>query len=151
WPFAARAQPRERMRRIGVLMAMTAEDPESQVRLAALAQGLQQLGWTVNQNIRIDYRWGSGNTEIMRKNASELIALAPDIILAHSSIAIAPLLQETRTIPIVFTTVADPVGAGYVQSLARPGGNVTGFSNFEYTIAVKWLELLKEITPRVTR
>jgi putative ABC transport system substrate-binding protein len=151
WPLAARAQQRERMRRMGVLMGMTADDPESQVRLAAFAQGLQQLGWTVGQNIQIDYRWGGGNAEMMRKNATELIALAPDIILAHSSSAVTPLLQATRTIPIVFTTVADPVGAGYVDSLARPGGNVTGFSNFEYTIGGKWLELLKEIAPRVTR
>jgi putative tryptophan/tyrosine transport system substrate-binding protein len=151
WPLAARAQQGERVRRMGVLMGMTADDPESQVRLAAFAQGLQQLGWTVGQNIQIDYRWGGGNAEMMRKNATELIALAPDIILAHSSTAVTPLLQATRTIPIVFTTVADPVGAGYVDSLARPGGNVTGFSNFEYTIGGKWLELLKEIAPRVTR
>jgi putative ABC transport system substrate-binding protein len=151
WPLAARAQQREKMRRVGVLMGMTADDPESQVRLAAFAQGLQQLGWSVGQNLQIDYRWGGGNAELMRKNATELIALAPDIILAHSSTALTPLLQATRTIPIVFTTVADPVGAGYVDSLARPGGNVTGFSNFEYTIGGKWLELLKEIAPRVTR
>ena len=151
WPLAVRAQQGQRMRRIGVLMGMTADDPESQVRLAAFAQGLQRLGWTVGQNIQIDYRWGAGSAEIMRKNATELIALAPDIILAHSSMAVTPLLQATRTIPIVFTTVADPVGAGYVDSLARPGGNVTGFSNFEYTIGGKWLELLKEIAPRVTR
>ena len=151
WPMAARGQQRERMRRIGVLMGMTPDDPESQVRLAALAQGLQQLGWVVSQNIQIDYRWASGNAEIMRKNAVELIALAPDIILAHSSVAVAPLLQATRTTPIVFTNVADPVGAGYVDSLSRPGGNVTGFSNFEYNIAGKWLELLKEIAPGVTR
>jgi ABC-type uncharacterized transport system substrate-binding protein len=151
WPLAARAQQRERVRRVGVLMGMTADDPESQVRLAAFAQGLQQLGWSVGQNLQIDYRWGGGNAELMRKNATELIALAPDIILAHSSTALTPLLQATRTIPIVFTTVADPVGAGYVDSLARPGGNVTGFSNFEYTIGGKWLELLKEIAPRVTR
>src|SRR5215472_1252457 len=151
WPMAARGQQRERMRRMGVLMGMTADDPESQVRLAALAQGLQQLGWVVSQNIQIDYRWASGNAEIMRKNAVELIALAPDIILAHSSAAVAPLLQATRTMPIVFTNVADPVGAGYVDSLSRPGGNVTGFSNFEYNIAGKWLELLKEIAPGVTR
>jgi putative ABC transport system substrate-binding protein len=151
WPLAARGQQRERMRRIGVLMGMTSDDPESQVRLAALAQGLQQLGWVVSQNIQIDYRWLSANPEIMRKNASELMALAPDIILAHSSRAVAPLLQATRTIPIVFTNVADPVGAGYVDSLSRPGGNATGFSNFEYNIAGKWLELLKEIAPGVTR
>ena len=151
WSIKARAQQRQRTRRIGVLMGMTSDDPESQVRLAALAQGLQQLGWVISQNIQIDYRWASGNAEIMRKNAAELIAFAPDIILAHSSAAVAPLLQATRTIPIVFTNVADPVGAGYVDSLSRPGGNVTGFSNFEYNIAGKWLELLKEIAPGVTR
>jgi hypothetical protein len=150
WPLAARAQQAERMRRIGVLMAMTADDPESQARLAAFAQGLQQSGWTVGQNVRVDYRWSSGNADNMRKYAAELVALAPDVILAHSSAAVAPLLQATRTIPIVFTTVSDPVGAGYVDSLARPGGNATGFLVWEYSIAGKWLELLKEIAPRVT-
>src|SRR5262245_6967935 len=127
WPVAAHAQQAERIRRIGVLMAFTADDPESQVRLAAFAQGLQQLGWTVGQNVRVDYRWGGGNADSMRKYATELVALAPDVILAHSSTAVAPLLQASRTIPIVFTAVADPVGAGYVDSLARPGGNATGF------------------------
>jgi putative ABC transport system substrate-binding protein len=151
WPLAARAQQPERMRRIGVLMAMTADDPESQARLAAFAQGLQQSGWTVGQNVRVDYRWGGGNADNMRKYAAELVALAPNVILAHSSAAVAPLLQATRTIPIVFTTVADPVGAGFVDSLARPGGNATGFIVYEYSIAAKWLELLKEIAPRVTR
>jgi putative ABC transport system substrate-binding protein len=151
WPFAAHAQQNERVRRIGVLMAMTADDPESQARLAAFAQGLQQSGWTVGQNVRVDYRWSSGNADNMRKYAAELVALAPDVILAHSSAAVAPLLQATRTVPIVFTTVADPVGAGYVDSLARPGGNATGFLVWEYSIAGKWLELLKEIAPHVTR
>ena len=151
WPLAATAQQGERMRRIGVLMAMTADDPESQARLAAFAQGLQQSGWTVGQNVRVDYRWSGGNADSMRKHAAELVALSPDVILAHSSAAVAPLLQATRTIPIVFTTVADPVGAGYVDSLARPGGNATGFVVFEYSIAAKWLELLKEIAPGVTR
>jgi putative ABC transport system substrate-binding protein len=146
----ARAQQGERVRRIGVLMGMTADDPESQARLAAFAQGLQQSGWTVGQNVRIDYRWGGSNADNMRKYAAELVALAPDVILAHSSAAVAPLLQATRT-PIVFTTVADPVGAGYVDSLARPGGNATGFVVFDYSIAGKWLEMLKEIAPRVTR
>jgi putative ABC transport system substrate-binding protein len=139
------------MRRIGVLMNIAADDPQSQARLAAFAQGLQQLGWTIGQNLRVDYRWGSGNAEAMRKHAAELVSLGPDVILAHSSGALAPLLQVTRTVPIVFTVVADPVGAGYVEGLARPGGNATGFANFEYGIAGKWLELLKEIAPRVTR
>jgi putative tryptophan/tyrosine transport system substrate-binding protein len=151
WPLTARAQQAERMRRIGVLMGMTENDPESQARLAAFAQGLQQLGWTVGQNVRIDYRWGGVNVDSMRAYAAELVGLAPDIILAHSSTAVTPLLNATRAIPIVFTTVADPVGAGYVESLARPGGNATGFSNFEYTIGGKWLQLLKEITPGVKR
>ena len=122
WPVAAaRAQPPEPMRRIGVLMALTTDDPESQPRLAAFAQGLQQLGWTIGQNIRVDYRWGGGDADALRKYAAELVALAPDVILAHSSGSLAPLLQATRTVPIVFTIVADPVGAGYVESLARPG------------------------------
>ena len=154
WPLAAHGQ-QGRMRHIGVLMGITADDPESQARLAAFAQGLQQLGWTVGQNVRVDYRWGGGNVDSMRKYAAELVALAPDVILAHSSAAVAPLLQATRTIPMVFTTVSDPVGAGFVDSLARPGGNATGFLVWEYSIAVKWLELLlellKEIAPRVTR
>jgi len=151
WPLAARAQQRERMRRIGVLMNLTADDPDSPVRLAAFLQGLQQLGWTVGQNVQIDYRWGAGSADLMRKYAAELVTLAPDVILAHSSAAVAPLLQETRAVPIVFAVVADPVGAGYVDSLARPGGNATGFTNFEYSFAGKWLELLKDIAPAVSR
>lgn len=150
-PLAAYAQQGPPMRRIGVLMGLKAGDPESQARLAAFAQGLQQAGWIVGQNLRIDYHWGDGNAEIMRKQAAELVARAPEVILAHSSAAVASLMQETRTIPIVFTLVADPVGAGYVANLARPGGNITGFSNFEYSIGGKWLELLKEIAPRITR
>ena len=150
-PRAVGAQQRDRVRRVGVLMGLAADDPESQARLAAFAQGLQQSGWTIGQNLRIDYRWGAGNADNMRKYAAELVALAPDVILAHSSAAVAPLLQASRTIPIVFTIVADPVGAGFVNSLARPGGNVTGFTNFEYAMGGKWLELLKEIAPRVTR
>jgi putative ABC transport system substrate-binding protein len=150
WPFTAPAQQPQRLRRIGVMMGLTADDPESQARLAAFAQGLQQAGWTVGQNIRIDHRWGAGNADTMRKQAAELVKLAPEGILAHSSAAVAPLLQESRIIPIVFTLVADPVGAGYVSTLARPGGNVTGFTNFEYSIGGKWLELLKEISPNVT-
>jgi ABC-type uncharacterized transport system substrate-binding protein len=151
WPLAARAQQRERMRRIGVLLNITADDPEAQTRLAAFAQGLQSLGWIVGQNVRVDYRWGSGSVDAVHKFADQLVALAPDVILAQSTAAVAPLLQSTRTVPIVFTVVADPVGAGYVQSLAHPGGNATGFTGFEYAFAGKWLELLKEIAPPVTR
>jgi putative ABC transport system substrate-binding protein len=151
WPLAARAQQRERMRRISVLMGLAADDAESHARLAAFAQGLQQSGWIVGQNVRVDYRWGAGNADTMRKYAAELVALAPDVILAHSSAAVAPLLQATRTVPIVFALVADPVGGGYVNSLANPGGNVTGFTNFEYSMGGKWLGLLKEIAPYVTR
>src|SRR3989449_242493 len=132
WPFATRAQQRERVRRIGVLTPFAADDAEGHGRLTAFAQGLQQLGWTVGQNIRIDYRWGDGKADTMRKYAAELVALAPDVILSDSSAATAPLLQATRVIPIVFGVVADPVGAGYVESLARPGGNATGFTPFEY-------------------
>jgi len=151
WPITAHAQQAERIRRIGVLMDLAENDPEGQARLAAVAQGLQQSGWTVGQNVRVDYRWSGGNADNIRKYAAELVALAPDVILAHSSQAVAPLLQVTRTVPIVFTAVSDPVGAGYVDSLARPGGNATGFLVWEYSIAAKWLELLKEIAPRVTR
>ena len=151
WPLAARAQQPERMRRIGVLMALTADDPESQPRLAAFAQGLQQLGWTIGQNIRVDYRWGGGDADALRKHAGELVALAPEVILAHSSGSLAPLLQASRTVPIVFTIVPDPVGAGYIESLAHPGVNATGFTSFEYGTSAKWLELLKQITPSVSR
>jgi putative ABC transport system substrate-binding protein len=151
WPLAVRAQQPARMRRIGVLMNLAADDPEAQARLAAFAQGLQQAGWTVGQNLRVEYRWAGGNADTMRQQAGELVALSPDVIVAHSSAAVAPLLQASRTIPIVFTIVADPVGAGFVNSLAHPGGNATGFTNFEYSTAGKWLELLKEIAPGVTR
>jgi putative ABC transport system substrate-binding protein len=147
----AQSQPRNRVRRVGVLMGLSPDDPEAQARLAAFAQGLQQADWTVGENLRIDYRWGAGNADAMRKYAAELVALEPDVILAHSSAAVAPLLQASRTIPIVFTIVADPVGAGFVSSMARPGGNATGFTNFEYGMSGKWLELLKEIAPRMTR
>jgi putative tryptophan/tyrosine transport system substrate-binding protein len=151
WPFGARAQQRERMRTIGVLTPFAADDAEGHARLTAFAQGLQQLGWTVGQNIRIDYRWGDGKPASMGKLADELASLAPDVILANSSAAVSPLLQATRTVPIVFAAVADPVGAGYVESLARPGGNATGFIALEWSVSGKWLELLKEIAPRVTR
>src|SRR5262252_7177579 len=151
WPLAARAQQSERMRRIGVLMPSAADDPEFQARMTAFVQGLAQLGWLDGRNVRIDTRWGVADTDRIRKYAAELLALAPDVIMANSSASLAALLQATRTVPIVFTAVGDPVGAGYVDSLARPGGNATGFTVFEYSIAAKWLELLKEIAPRVTR
>jgi ABC-type uncharacterized transport system substrate-binding protein len=151
WPLAASAQPRDRVCRIGVLTGLMEEDPESQARLSAFVQGLQQSGWTANRNVHLECRWADGNVETMRKYAAELVALAPDVILAHSSAAVAPLLQQTRSIPIVFTIVADPVGAGFVNSLAHPGGNATGFTNFEYAMGGKWLELLKEIAPNLTR
>jgi putative tryptophan/tyrosine transport system substrate-binding protein len=150
WPIAASAQQSERMRRIGVLVNLPADDPQAQVRNAALLQGLQELGWTVGRNLRIDY-WGAGNADNVRKFAAELVALAPDVILAPGTSTLEPLLQATRAVPIVFVHTADPVGAGFVQSLARPGGNATGFINMEYAISGKWLELLKQIAPRVTR
>ena len=149
WPLAARAQQGERMRRIGVLMNLTADDPEASARVTALAQGLQQLGWTVGRNLQIDYRWGAADADRGRRYAAELVALAPDVILAVGSTAVAALQQGA--VPIVFVNVTDPVGAGYVASLAQPGGHVTGFTSFEYAISAKWLELLKEIAPRVTR
>src|SRR5262245_32940555 len=133
--LAARARQGERVRRIAVLMAMAANDPEAQARLAAFMQGLQKLGWAVGRNIQVDYRWGGSNADALRRYSEELVALVPDVILAHSSAAVGPLLQASRTIPIVFTIVADPVGAGYVQSLARPGGNITGVTNFEYVMS----------------
>jgi len=151
WPLAARAQQGERMRRIGVLTPFAANDAEGQARLTAFAQGLHHWGWIVGQNIRIEYRWGDGKADTMRKYATELVALAPDVILASSSAAVAPLLEASRTVPIVFASIADPVGAGYVESLARPGGNATGFAIYEYSISGKWLELLKEVAPRVTQ
>ena len=146
WPLAARAQQNKSMRRIGMLMPLPANDPEGQVRVAAFLQGLQELGWSVGRNVIVDVRWSTDSADI-RKYATELIALAPEVILANSSLAVAPLVQMTRTVPIVFTTVADPVGAGYVESLARPGGNITGFTIFEYSISAKWLQLLKEVAP----
>jgi putative ABC transport system substrate-binding protein len=151
WPLAARAQQGERMRRIGVLMPIAADDPEGQTRIAAFQQGLQQLGWTDGRNVRIETRWSRGNATITLKYVAELIALAPDVILATGSNTMGPLLQATRAVPIVFVTVPDPVGAGFVDSLARPGGNATGFTAFEYGLSGKWLELLKEIAPGVTR
>jgi ABC-type uncharacterized transport system substrate-binding protein len=151
WPLAARAQQGERMRRIGVLMAVAADDPEGQARIAAFQQRLQQLGWTADRNIRIDTRWVAGDADRYRRYAAELVALAPDVILASGGSTVGPLRQATRTVPIVFTQTSDPVGAGFVESLARPGGNVTGFLSYEYGMGGKWLELLKQIAPGVTR
>jgi putative ABC transport system substrate-binding protein len=139
------------MRRVGVLINLAADDPESSARVTAFAQGLQQLGWTDGGNVRIEYRWGAGDAERIRKYATELVALAPDVMLATGIAAVAPLQQATRALPIVFVNVVDPVGAGLVANLARPGGNTTGFMLFEYGMSGKWLELLKEIVPRVTR
>ena len=151
WPLAAHAQQPERMRRIGVLMGPAADDPEAQARIAALLQGLQQLGWAVGRNVRVDIRWAAGNAEDSRRYAAELVALASDVIVANGSMSMVPLLQATRSVPIVFVVVPDPVGAGNVDSLARPGGNATGFMSFEYGMGAKWLELLKQVQPSVTR
>jgi putative ABC transport system substrate-binding protein len=151
WPLMARAQQGKRMRRVGVLMPYAANDPQVQTRNAAFLQGLQQLGWTVGNNVQIDYRWSGGRDDDTRKYAAELVALAPDVIFASGSAAVGPLRRATRTVPIVFAVVPDPVGAGFVDSLARPGGNATGFIPYEYGIGAKWLEVLKEIAPSVTR
>jgi putative tryptophan/tyrosine transport system substrate-binding protein len=151
WPLPTRAQQGQRVRRIGVLTFGAADDREATAYIAAFVQGLKQLDWTDGRNVRIDVRWGANDSERARRDATELVALAPDIILAAGSQAMAALQQATRTIPIVFVNVSDPVGAAYVASLARPGGNATGFMAFEYGMSGKWLELLKEIAPRVTR
>jgi ABC-type uncharacterized transport system substrate-binding protein len=150
WPVAARAQQGERMRRIGVLMNLAADDPESQRRMTAFVQGLQQLGWTDGRNLQIEYRWGAGDSDRFRRYVTELVALAPDVIVTLGNTGLVPLQRATRTIPIVFVNVADPVGGGFVASLARPGGNTTGFASPEYRMSGKWLELLKQISPAVT-
>ena len=150
WPLAARAQQPERVRRIGVLSGLAVNDPESKPRTAAFIEGLQQLGWTVGRNVQIEYRWGAGNADNIRKYATELAALAPDVILVTGN-AVQQLLQATRAVPIIFTVVPDPVGSGFVASLAHPGGNATGFVQFEYSLTGKWPELLKQIAPGVTR
>jgi putative ABC transport system substrate-binding protein len=151
WPLTARAQQPEQMRRIGVLMSVAADDPEGKARFKAFQQGLQQLGWIDGRNVRNQTRWSGGKADDARRYAAELIALAPDVILASGGAIVGPLLQATRTVPIVFTQTPDPVAAGFVASLARPGGNATGFTQVEYGTASKWLELLKEIAPHVTR
>jgi putative ABC transport system substrate-binding protein len=151
WPVAARAQPAERVRRVGVLIPLAKDDPEAKARIAAFQQGLEQLGWIDGRNVQIDTRWAGGDMESIRRNATELVELTPDVILAAGGAAMTPLHQATRTVPIVFTQTPDPVGAGFVASLARPGGNATGFTLFEFGISVKWLELLKEIAPHVVR
>jgi putative ABC transport system substrate-binding protein len=151
WPVAARAQEKERVRSIGVLEPLAVDDPEALARVTALAQALQQLGWTVGRNIRIEYRWGAGDADRIRQEAAELVALAPDAILTVGASTTAPMLRATSTVPVVFVAVVDPVGASFVDSMARPGGNATGFTNFEYSMGAKWLELLKEVAPGVTR
>jgi ABC-type uncharacterized transport system substrate-binding protein len=151
WPLAARAQQRDGMRRVGVLSSLAADDPETQARHAAFLQGLQEWGWATGRNVQIDYRWGAGDPDRFRKYAVELVALAPDVILATGTPVTAALLQATRSVPIVFVVVPDPVANGFVESLARPGGNATGFTVYEYGLGGKWLELLKEIAPHVTR
>jgi len=151
WPLGARAQQTEKVRRIGVLMNRVADDPEAQARFKAFVQGLQQLGWAEGRNVRMDVRWTAGVAEQLHKYAEELVALMPDAILADGAVSVSALQGVTRSVPIVFVAVPDPVGAGFVKSLARPGGNTTGFTAFEYAIAAKWLELLKEIAPSVTR
>jgi putative ABC transport system substrate-binding protein len=151
WPLAARAQQSEAMRRIGILMSLAADDRQGQTRQATFVQSLRELGWTEGRNVRIETRWAAGNTANMHKYAAELLAFAPDVILAAGGSVVGPLLQATSTIPILFTGVSDPVGGGLVASLARPGGNATGFTAFEYSMSGKWMELLKEVVPSVKR
>jgi putative ABC transport system substrate-binding protein len=151
WPLAARAQQGERMRRIGVLMPFAVDDPEAKARLTAFRDTLQHLGWTDGRNVRIDTRWPASDPDRFRRYAAELVALAPDVIMASSTESVAALQQASGSVPIVFANIIDPVGAGFVSSLARPGGNITGFSSFEYSLSGKWLELLKEMAPNLTR
>jgi len=151
WPLAAHAQLGERIRRVGAMMLLAENDPEQKAWTEAFRQGMLEAGWTDGRNVQIDYRWGASESARARRYATELVALGPDVILAPGSVSVGPLLQATRDIPIVFVHVPDPVGAGFVESLSRPGGNATGFTSFEYGLGGKWLELLKEIAPRVTR
>ena len=151
WPLAARAQQAERMRRIGVILPSAADDADFQTFFGAFLQALAQLGWSIGSNVRVDVRWATGNAASIRKHTAELVALAPDVILAHGGSTVSPMQQATRTIPIVFSVAGDPVAAGFADSLARPGGNITGFMTAEYSTAGKWLELLKQVSPSVTR
>src|SRR6476646_5112855 len=151
WPLAARAQQGERMRRVGILQNFPENDPVALALIAAFLKELQQLGWTVGSNISLETRWAGTASDDIRRHATELVALAPDVILANGTSTLGPLLQQSRTIPIVFVQVTDPVGSGYVSSLARPGGNATGFAAREYGVSGKWLEVLKQIAPGVTR
>src|SRR5215471_7419644 len=151
WPLGVHAQQAERIRRIGILLPATTDDAEFKTWVTSFLQGLQQSGWTIGGNLQIDTRWATADAAAIRKHAAELVALAPDVILAHGSMSVGPSLEATHTVPIVFPVAADPVGAGFVNTLARPGGNATGFMNFEYGMGGKWLELLKEIAPGVTR
>jgi putative ABC transport system substrate-binding protein len=150
-PLPARAQQVERMRRIGVLMATAESDPENQRNIKAFLQGLQELGWAHGRNVQIEYRWGGASLDRIRTYAAELVGLKPDVILAQTTLVVAPLQRETRTAPIVFMQIVDPVESGFVASLARPGGNLTGFTPFEFSTTTKWLEILKEIAPSITR
>jgi ABC-type uncharacterized transport system substrate-binding protein len=151
WPLVARAQPAERIRRVGVLMGAASDDPDAQANIAALHQGLQEAGWVIGRNLRVDVRWSAGDSARLRELAAELVALGPDVIVAGIGPTTPILLQATRTIPIVFLHVVDPVGAGFVKSMAQPGGNITGFMLFEYGLASKWLDLLKEVAPQLAR
>jgi putative ABC transport system substrate-binding protein len=151
WPLTARAQQRDRIRHVGMLLSSTSDDPVFQTWVGAFLQGLAQSGWLIGRNVQIDTRWAGAKADDIRRHAQELVALAPDVILAHGSLTVGPLLQVTRSIPIVFPIMADPVGAGYVESLARPGGNATGFMSAEYSANGKYLELLKDIAPGITR
>jgi putative ABC transport system substrate-binding protein len=151
WPLTARGQQSSRLRRVGVLMTFAADDPDGQANFAALAQGLQEFGWTVGRNLRLDYRWGANDLDRFRTYAAELITLSPDVVVATAGSVVTAFQQASRTVPIVFVTTIDPVGGGWVESLARPGGNVTGFSSYEFSIGAKWLELLKDIAPDLKR
>src|SRR5262245_40414368 len=151
WPFAARAQHRERVRLIGILLPATADNREFQARVGAFLQGLQQSGWSIGRNVQIDTRWATANPGEIRRHAAELAALAPDAILAHGVSTVGPMVQATRTVPIVFPVAGDPVAAGFVDRLSRPDGTATGLSSFEYSLGGKWLELLKEVAPAVRR
>ena len=151
WSFPALAQSTDRVRLVGLLNALTLDDPEGETRVVIFQQALQQLGWEIGRNLRIEARPGGGNTDLLRRNAAELVALAPDVILSIGSLAVGALQQATRSIPIVFVNSPDPIGAGFVQSMAHPGGNITGFSNFEYSMSGKWAELLKQVAPQTTR